>query len=42
MFLAAHEGLARRKHRQQWRNTLDNYVMLALGETTVAASAPAR
>ena len=38
MFLAAHERSWRNpKHRQQWRNTLRDYVLLAIGETPVGA-----
>lgn len=37
-FMAAHEGSWRnRKHRQQWRNTLDTYAKPVLGGLTVAA-----
>jgi integrase len=38
MFLAAHErGWGNPKHRQQWRNTLRDYVLPAIGETPVGA-----
>ena len=43
MFLAAHErGWRIPKHRQQWRNTLRDYVLLAIGERRSATSTPAR
>jgi integrase len=38
MFLAAHEGSWRNpKHRQQWRNTLEQYVLPAIGDLPVGA-----
>ena len=38
LFLAAHErGWRSPKHRQQWRNTLRDYVLPAIGETPVGA-----